>query len=309
MKHVSMRPKQQISLDEIVKDYLIYLETVRELETNSLTHYGNDLSLFVRFVERMESVQAGQMSAARLTPKHVKAFLDEQTIRRGNGSSSNRRRLSCLRGFFRYLADQEVLPSDALSETPMPALPKRRPVILSPDEVKGFLAAVRLSAPFPIRDEAIFRTFLSCGCRLSELLRLRSHDVDLTDGRIRFSRKPGQSRVVSLPDPAGKALARYITKRPNSPVPSLFLNRHRNPITKGAVYHAFRRCLGIAGIRRPGVTVHSLRNTFLAGMAQDSEISLKHIRDIAGVKTENTLAPLFEEARMVTNLDRFPDTE
>lgn len=299
MKHDVPRQGHQATLHDSVQQYLSYLESVKELEANSLTHYGNDLSLFVRFVERVESVHAKRVSASRLTPKHVTAFLDEQTIRRGNGSSSNRRRLSCLRGFFRYLGERGIVSPHAVIETPMPQVPKRELVILSPAEVKAFLAAVRLAAPFPVRDEAIFRTFLSCGCRLSELLTLRHHDVDLNGGWIRFSPRPGQSRVVPLPFPTGKAIARYVSKRPKTAFPKLFLNRRRDPITKGAVYHAFRRCLSAAGIRRPGVTVHTLRNTFLARIVQEGVLPMKRIRAIAGVETQTTLTSFLKEAAVV----------
>lgn len=298
MKHDFPRLRKQATLYESVQLYLAYLQTVRKLETNSVTHYGNDLSLFVRFVERVESVEAEHVPASSLTAKHVTEFLRDQTVRRGNGSASNRRRLSCLRGFFRYLAEHGIVSSDLLIETPMPAAPKRKLVVLTPAEVKAFLAAIQTSAPYPVRDDAIFRTFLTCGCRLSELLHLRWEDIDITGGWIRFSSRPGSSRVVPLPKQTAVALARYADKRPKTGEERLFLNRHRQPITKGAVYHSFRKCLSAAKIQRSGITVHSLRNTFLVRMLTEGTLPLHRIWDIAGIRTQTTLTALLKEAAM-----------
>lgn len=299
MKHDSPRLGKQTTLYESVQLYLAYLQTVRKLETNSVTHYGNDLSLFVRFVERFESVKAKRVPAHRLTAKHVTEFLRDQTVRRGNGTASNRRRLSCLRGFFRYLAEHGIVSPDIHIETPMPAAPKRKLIVLTPAEVQAFLAAIQTAAPYPIRDEAIFRTFLTCGCRLSELLRLRWQDVDIAGGWIRFSSRPSTSRIVPLPKQTGIALARYADKRPKTAEKRLFLNRHRQPITKGAVYHAFRKCLSAAKIHRPGITVHSLRNTFLVRTLQEGTVPMNRLWDIAGVRTQTTLTALLREAALL----------
>lgn len=307
MKHDFPRLGQQATLRESVQQYLTYLQSVRKLETNSVTHYGNDLSLFVRFVERVESAQAKRVPASRLTAKHVADFLHEQTMRRGNGSASNRRRLSCLRGFFRYLGEHGIVSPDLVIETPMPAPPKRKLVVLTPAEVKAFLAAIETSAPYPVRDEAIFRTFLSCGCRLSELLRLRWHDIDIQGGWIRFSSRPGKSRIVPLPKQTGIALARYADKRPKAASDRLFLNRHREPITKGAVYHSFQKCISAAGIQRPGITVHTLRNTFLVRTLKESTLPMHHLWDIAGVRTQTALTALLKEAALLR--EQFEDQQ
>src|SRR5690606_37480083 len=80
-----------------------------------------------------------------------------------------------------------------------------------------------------------------------------------------------------------EALREYAECRPKAPADGrrFFLNRRGEPVTKGAVYHAFRIALKRAGIRRDGLTVHSLRHTCIA-LLWEAGVSIKVLQQFAG---------------------------
>lgn len=276
-----------ITLAQSVQDYLVHLNRVRNLEANTIHHYAHDLKLFVRFVERIEGRRAHELAASRIAPFHAIAFIDDQTVRKGNAPSSNRRRLSCLRGFYAYLARLGYI-SHAEIRTEMPKAPMISPVTLTAEEEIALLKAVRATSAFPIRDEAIFLLFLRCGLRLSELLQLRTHDFDPATSTLRVGRPRRSLRTITIPKEVRRALLRYLLNRAIVKSDRLFLNRYGRPMTKGAVYHALRRCLAAAGIRRKGITIQALRDTCLKRWIDEGRMPREDISKIAGNKRDAT---------------------
>src|SRR5690625_5535722 len=100
-----MKPNTHIgptwSISLAIRKYISYLSDVKQLGDNTIFHYGHDLLLFKRFIERITKQKADEIHTTYITGKVIRAFLDDQTHRRNNQLSSNRRRLACLRGFLR----------------------------------------------------------------------------------------------------------------------------------------------------------------------------------------------------------------
>lgn len=277
------------TVDQAIESFLRFVAEERRLESSTVFHYSHDLKLFRRFIERVEGAKASSIPLSRLSLRHVQAFLDDQTYRRGNSPSSNRRRLACLRGFLRHAGYQ-------LTETPnvqltLPRIDPTIPAILSKAEAEALLSAARTSAPNPVRDYAIFRTFLDCGCRLSELLRLRPEDVDLEANLITFTQGNDDHRDVPLRPETRDALAAYLAQRPRVNTPELFINRLHQRITKGAVYHSFYRCLAAANLLGRNLRIHSLRHTCLKRLLEEGHLTQEEIRELAGTRTDSALKP------------------
>lgn len=286
------------SLASAVTDYLNYLTTEKGLTENTLFHYGHDLALFTRFIERIERKKAREIPVTVVNSRSIEAFLDDQTHRRNNQVSSNRRRLACLRGLVRFLTLLGALPGESNPSVDLPNKSTRPPTFLRPPEQRALLDAARTAAPNPVRDYAIFLLFLHCGCRLSEVLRLEPADIDLRKGVVRISNGDDTERVVPLTLEAHRAVAAYMARRPKGTAPQLFLNRAHQPITKGAIYHAFNRCLSVAGIRRPRISIQSLRNTYIKGLI-DHGYPRHRIQELSGNRSPAALNPYLKlsEAR------------
>ena len=245
---------------------------------NTIRHYGHDLALFLRFLERHK---ANVVDASQIRPDTVREFLSYLSHARGNSKSSVRRRLAAVRKFMRYLHEMGATPFDPTAHLALTTKRKGLPTVLTREEALRLLEASKMSR-FPARDHAIFRLFLTCGCTLSELLHLRLPDYNALEGTITFSGGRQRPRTLPLPEACRRALDCYLEERPRVRVGRrIFLNRRAEPITKGAVYHAFRLALRRAGIEKQGLTVHSLRHTCLALLWQ-AGMSLHVLQEVAG---------------------------
>ncbi len=245
---------------------------------NTIRHYGHDLALFLRFLQRH---QANVTDPSQIRPDTVREFLAYLSHVRRNAKSSVRRRLAAVKKFTRYLYETGTTPFDPTAHLALTATRKGLPTVLTREEALRLLEASKMSR-FPERDHAIFRLFLTCGCTLSELLHLRLPDYNTLEGTITFSGGRQRPRTLPLPEACRRALDRYLEERP--PVRAdrrIFLNRRGEPITKGAVYHAFRLAVRRAGIEKEGLTVHSLRHTCLTLLWQ-AGMSLHVLQEVAG---------------------------
>lgn len=287
-------PNKDQSLAGAIEAYLDYLAMERGLVENTLFHYGHDMTLYRRFMERVMKRKASEIPVDAVTSRTIEAFLDDQTYRRKNSTSSTRRRLACLRGFTKFLSARRIVPHAGHPELELPRDQTLPPTYLRSDEQIAFLDAARTAAPDPERDYAIFVLFLRCGCRLSEVLRLTIDDVDLRSGHLHIRHTDETERVLPLPLEAHRALAAYMARRPKSLLPYLFLNRNHQPITKGAVYYAFNRCLSAAGIRRTRITVHTLRNTYIKSLIERN-YPRTLVQELAGTRSSAALNPHYKE--------------
>jgi len=142
---------------------------------------------------------------------------------------------------------------------------RRLPAVLSVEEVRNILACVKT-----FQNHAYLSTVYSCGLRLHEGLHLEVSDIDSTRMMIHVHRGKGaKDRYVPLPQSTLHLLRRYwVTHRhPSLLFPALGRNgkgakEAQTPMAKSSVQGAFRRAKVDAGIRKKGVSVHTLRHSY-----------------------------------------------
>lgn len=265
-------------LEKWVQLFVDHLAAQSLVSESTINHYTHDLWLMLRY---LITFKPDAMSPQAIDQPTILDFIKHMSEIRSNRPASVRRRVASINRFFQFLVSQGVI-----DENPVDGIEKirerpRRPVVLTRSECNRILEAAKTTSQ-PTRDYAIFKLFLSCGCTLSELLGLDVNDFDPDEKTISFVGRDGYRRTVSLPPDCYKALIDYFEVRPKAPADrALFVNRHGQRITKGAVYHAFRLILVRARIERKDVTIHTLRHTCLTMMWQDGA-GIFQLQQIAG---------------------------
>lgn len=227
-----MTPLRQRLLDELAR---------RNYSPRTVEAYLAGLLRCVRFTG---------LAPDQLSPDDLRRF-QLHLIAQGVSWSQFNQAACALRFFYSHV----LCRPDFLPHVPFARLPKKLPVILSPDEVRRLLAAVGGD-----RDRLMLRVAYGCGLRLGEVLRLRVADLD-SDRGILWVRagKGGKDRGVPLPDCLLTALRAYW--RQHRPTDYLFANRHGRPLHPGSLQRAFRRARVLAGLTKPA-TVHTLRHCY-----------------------------------------------
>lgn len=262
-----------------IQDYYNYLITEKGFSARTADAYLHDLRVFLRFLEeRGTELDAVDIYLLREFNRHLQEERDNVHITRA-------RKLSALRGFYRYLLDSGLIDDDPTVKLRPPKVPRKQPLFLSAAEARRFLEAAEKHGPDPVRDKAIFSMFLYTGCRLGELVELNVQNVDFETGSIVLYGKGAKERVVPMRAELAEAIQRYLPQRkvnPKCPLPRrLFRSRRGYAITRSGVHYLVKRIAQAAGIQRDAVSAHKLRHT-VATQLLERDADLRSIQELLG---------------------------
>ena len=194
---------------ELLKEYQAYLRVEKGLRPLTCEAYLSDLRIFAEFLEGREGVLLGAKQ------DDVAAFL-EHLRNHGIDARSMARKLSCLRGFYKWLLMDRRLDRDPTLNIESPKTWKVLPKSLAEPEVTEMLERAGMAATHPqaqaaaLRDRAILELLYGGGLRVSEVTGLSTSDLKLDLGRVQVRGKGDKERIVPLGRTALAALEEYI---------------------------------------------------------------------------------------------------
>lgn len=218
--------------------------------------YRYDLEMFFTFVG---------IPPQQVQTHHIRMFLAHLKTDKGYSSASLRRKLACLRSFFRFLDQEKMITDNPTTGLVTPRLGQHLPRSVSPEDVKRLLWAARKYEKNPERTYAIFQVLYSTGARVSELCSMNIENIDFSEGTIRVLGKGNKERMVLLTVPAMNAIVEYIKFRPAEG--PLFLSRRNKRLSPLTVQRTVRAVAKRAGITSK-VTPHALRHSFATHMLE-----------------------------------------
>ncbi|HJY77223.1 MAG TPA: site-specific tyrosine recombinase XerD [Burkholderiales bacterium] len=175
-------------------------------------------------------------------------------------ASSMARLVSSLKRFYRYCVRERRIAADPTLKLDPPKRAPRFPSTLSEADVEALLAAPDPSTPLGLRDRAMLETLYATGLRVSELVRLKTFEVNLDAGVLRVMGKGSKERLVPLGEEAVDWIARYLKKRKGA-ADALFLTARGAGMTRQAFWHLIRR-YGKRAIPGKKLSPHVLRHAF-----------------------------------------------
>ncbi|MGH8668838.1 MAG: site-specific tyrosine recombinase XerD [Burkholderiales bacterium] len=218
------------------------------LSKNTIASYRSDLEQFVRFLKERSPVIATQAD--------LFAYL---AARKGRASSAARR-VSTLKRFYRYCLRERRIDADPTLKLDPPKRAPRFPRTLSEADVEALLAAPDAATPRGLRDRAMLETLYATGLRVSELVALKTVEVDLHAGVVRVMGKGSKERLVPLGEEAVDWISRYLKQRKRN-ASALFLTDRGAGMTRQAFWHLIRR-YGARAIPGKKLSPHVLRHAF-----------------------------------------------
>jgi integrase/recombinase XerD len=254
------------SCDLWIDRYLSFLTVEKGLSANTLESYSRDLQAFVAYLadQGLQNLQDIQATAILGYLIHLR--------NRGLNPTSRARHLVTLRGFFRFLHQENILSHDPAALVELPKSGRHLPDILSGKEIRMLLAAPRMDRPVGLRDAAMLELLYAAGLRVSELIRLKVLDINFDAGYVRIFGKGGKERVVPIGGPALKALNRYLDQaRPlllkEESSAFLFVARRGRPLSRQGFWKLLKKYAVQAGIPHP-VSPHTLRHSFASHLLE-----------------------------------------
>ena len=293
----------------ILRDFLIYHETIKGQSPRTISEYYLDLRMFLRFMKLMrndmpihtnlDDIPIKEIDIAfvgSITTSEIFDFLSylaaERTFgadspTRGINAASRARKLSAIKSFYKYLTVRtKQLTENPVADLEYPKLRKSLPKYLTFEQSAALLQAV--SGQNQVRDYAILMIFLNCGIRRSELVGLNLTDV--YEDRLRVVGKGNKERFVYFGSSCRKAIDAYLpirNKQILSDNRALFGSRDNNRISVTAVHRLVKKALLQAGLDATQFSAHKLRHT-AATMMLSGGVDVKTVQDVLGHENLNT---------------------
>ena len=253
---------------QIIGEYLEYLELEKGLSQNTLEAYRRDLSEFSQGVEDITKVD--RMSINMFIRK-----LRENKL----APSSIIRKMASLRGFFKWASSAGIIDKNPASTLEQPKVPQRLPKVVSIKEIEEMLH----NNLTPL-EHVIMELLYSCGLRVSELVNLKTSDIDLSSKYVRCFGKGSKERMIPIGEIAKKAVTEYMTERDflvkkyNLNTKLLLIQNSGRLITRQDVYtfiHAQGKLI------HKNISPHTLRHSFATHLLENGA-DLRVVQELLG---------------------------
>jgi integrase/recombinase XerC len=270
----------------LIEEFRRSLVSEENASAHTVRSYGSDLRQLHDFLGRQARLcdRKGQVDLEKVDPLVIRAFLTD--LLRRNRKSSAGRKLSAVKGFFRYLQRRGHIRSDPTIGIGTPKKERQLPVHLSVDDMVRLLEAPPDGKPDGLRDRAMLEVAYSAGLRVSELVGLDWSDIDRGTMVLRVHGKGRKERVVPFGDRALAALDVY-----RAAVPKLcprrlydpnavFLNRRGQRLTTRSVARLVDRYVLASGLSTKA-SPHALRHSFATHLL-NAGADLRAIQELLG---------------------------
>ena len=218
------------------------------LSRNTIAAYRADLEQLASFLKNLP--------LEKVKEENLFAFLGS---RKGRASSAARR-VSTFKRFYRYcLRERRIAVDPTLKLDPPKRIP-RFPKTLSETDVEALLAAPDPATPLGLRDRAMLETLYATGLRVSELVSLKTFEVNLDANVVRVMGKGSKERLVPLGEEAADWISRFLKIR-NQKSNALFPTARGSGMTRQAFWQLIRR-YGARAIPGKKLSPHVLRHAF-----------------------------------------------
>jgi integrase/recombinase XerD len=248
---------------ELIDQFIDFYWLSTGASKNTLAAYRSDLKIFNKWL--------AEKSFISVNSKHIQDYFSDRQ-KNNISSSSQARILTCLHSFYQYLLANQLIKKDPTEQFSHPKLEKKLPVFLNIQEVEKLLEAPNSSSLFGQRDRAMLELLYSCGLRVSELINLSYHNINLKEEFIRIHGKGNKERVLPMGEIAIDYLMKYETNaRPmllkNGQSDSYFLSNRGSAMSRQNFFYIIKAYANQVGIDKP-LSPHSLRHAFATHLVQ-----------------------------------------
>lgn len=245
-------------MDNDILDYINYISYEKGLSNNTKVSYKSDLIAYKTFLNKKhintwKSVKKDDIKAYLM-------FLDNNK----ETTSTLARKLTTIKNFHKFLLKENRIKVDEAENIERPKLRKKLPQVMSIEEI-ALLLDINTITEFDYRNKAMLELLYATGIRVSELISLTLHSIDLENCVIRLVGKGNKERIVPIGEYTMVYLKEYLSVRykllKGTSTEYLFLNNHGKGITRQGFFKILKKLLKEKNLNE-NVSPHTLRHSF-----------------------------------------------
>jgi integrase/recombinase XerC len=245
---------------------------------------GLDIKQFARW---FAEANREKFVIGRVTMRDVLDYRDHLRREKGQAVATVNRSLVLLRRFFGWLVEEEHIAANPAKGVKQLKRQPLAPKGLDRSQVRKLLREVELRQD--LRANAVLSLMLYAGARISDVVGLELHDLELNErsGSATFRQGKGnKQRTVPLPLPCRKAVQAYLEVRPPMKTERVFVGE-RGALGERGIRAIVEKYGTICGI---DLHPHLLRHTMAHRFLEDNPGDLVSLAQILGHSNINTTA-------------------
>lgn len=265
-------------MEKEIQQFISYLHNVKKTSNNTEQSYRRDLTKAQHFLE-----ENGITDVEKITESDLKSYvlyLEKNKF----ATATVSRNIASIKAFFHFLCEEGICGEDISTGLKAPKIKKKIPEILSTDEVVRLLEQPSKDTTKEIRDKAMLELLYATGIRVTELITLKVHDINLQIGYI-LCRDAHKERVIPFGNAAKAALTQYLDEARSEMLEDqqsdvLFVNCSGKPMSRQGFWKLIKYYAKRAGITSD-ITPHTLRHSFAAHLVENGA-DLRSVQEMLG---------------------------
>lgn len=239
-----------------LSEYLEYLKYQKNYSDETIHSYSIDIEEFLDYIN------SECINICEVGYDVVKAWLINLDEKK-NKSTTVSRKISSLRGFYKYLINNKVMNSNPFSLVSLPKKERHLPRFFYYNELEEMFQVPKLNTALGQRDRLLLEMLYATGVRVSELVNIKVSDINGEE--IKVLGKGNKERIVEFGDYAESILELYLNEGYKSlnvkKSEYLFLNNRGGKLTTRGVRYILDNIINKTTIDKK-ISPHMLRHTF-----------------------------------------------
>ena len=260
-------------MDDLIKEYLDYLEFERRYSLYTVDNYDKDITDFKGFliINKISDFKKVNYQIARnyMVDLYSKKY-NSRTICR---------HISSLRNFYKFLLFNNYVENNPFTLITNPKLEKKLPNFLYYNDLEKIMEVPNQNEKKGIRDELIIELLYATGIRVSELVNIKVKDIDFKEKSIKILGKGKKERIVLFGNKALELINKYLKTREYENE-YLILNNRGAKITERGIRVVLDKIVKQSGVKTH-VSPHTMRHTFATHMLNEGA-NLVTVQELLG---------------------------
>ena len=242
-----------------LQEYCDYLQYQKNYSEYTIENYCSDI------IQYLDYLASEGINFKKVEYSDLRFYLMYLKEKKQENNSSIDRKLSALRGFYKFLATEKITDNNAFSLVTGLKKEKKLPRYFEYNELEELFKVPDLRTALGQRDRLILEMLYATGLRVGELVSVKVGDIDLGSRVILVVGKGNKERRVTYGDYCHDALKLYLSdgylKLNKNVSDYLFLNNNGEVITERGIRYVLDQVIKKTSLNK-SISPHVLRHSF-----------------------------------------------
>ena len=257
-----------------LEDFINYIKSEKRFSNHTITSYETDLNQFFNYIEAESQITNPKDVSFKLIRNWISSLLENNLK-----STSVNRKISSLKSYYKFLLVSNYVDTNPTLKLISPKSSKRLPVFVEKDNMDSLFDKDFFEDSYEgKRDKLIIELFYFTGMRLSELINIKTSDIDKVNSQIKVIGKRNKERLIPITFNTLKDLNEFINFYEIENF--LFAEGNGKKLYSKKVYRIVNKYLAkISSIKKK--SPHVLRHSFATHMLNNGA-DINAIKEILG---------------------------